>query len=386
MEYAKRLKNLPFYLYPTIEAAVQRAKQKGQNIIDLSTGDPEFPAPDYLVKELAKTCLNPQTHHYGNVKGYPPFCKSIAAWYQRRFGVTLDPDKEVITFIGSKEGIAYMPLAFINPGDVALIPDPGYPTYRYAATFAGAKLVTFNLKPESNFLPDFNEIESEVADKSKIIFLNYPNNPTGATADDEIFEKAVRFANKHGLIICHDAAYSEIAFDGYKAPSLMESKGALDVGVEFHSLSKTFNMTGWRIGFAVGHEKYIKALHEVQKVFASGHFPALEIVGMKALDSHPVELENRNRLLKERRDFVINELKKYDIAAAMPRASFYIWFPVPVQMDSLSFVTDIILKTGVVLFPGIGYGDNGEGWLRIALAQELPRIKEAFERLYPYLK
>ena len=385
MNYADRLKRFPFYLYPTIEATTEEAVRNGRDIIDLSTGDPGFATPKYIVEKLQEACENPLTHHYGSLKGYLPFKQSIASWYRKRFGVNLDSDDEIITFVGSKEGIAFLPLAFINRGDIALIPDPGYPTYRYAAAFANAELQSFPIRPENKYEPDFNEISSHIAKKAKIIFLNYPNNPTAATVDKDFFKRAVEFADKYNIIICHDGAYTEITFDGYKAPSFLEVEGAKETGVEFHTLSKTFCMTGWRVGFALGNKKIIQGLLEVKRVTASGHFPALEIAGMEALDRQPLELEHNNQKFKERRDFVIKELNRFGIDIKPPRGSFYIWFPIAKEKDSLSFVKKIILETGVITFPGIGYGKNGEGYLRIAFVQELEMIKEAFKRLKPYL-
>jgi LL-diaminopimelate aminotransferase len=385
-DFADRLKHLPFYLYPTIEATTHQALKKGQDIIDLSTGDPAFATPTYIVEKLQEASKNPANHHYGSVAGRAEFRKAIARWYHRRFGVTLDSDREIITFGGSKEGIAFLPLAFINDGDIALIPDPGYPTYRYAAAFANAALQTFPLRPENNYQPDFGEIPESITQKAKIIFLNYPNNPTAATAEKDLFARAVEFADRHNIIICHDAAYSEITFDGYKAPSLLEIEGAKEVGVEFHTLSKTFCMTGWRAGFAVGNRKIIEGLLEVKKVSTSGHFAAVEIAGTEALDREPLELDRNNKEFEKRRDFVIGELNRFGIPIQPPRGSYYIWFPIPKERDSLSFAKKLILETGVVTFPGIGYGTNGEGYLRIAIVPELPRIQEAFGRLEPYLR
>lgn len=385
-DYADRLKGLPFYLYPIIEATTDEAIQNGREIIDLSTGDPKFATPNYIIQALQQACEDPATHHYGIVAGYPPFRKSIGQWYQKRFGVNLDPGSEIVTFVGSKEGIAFLPLAFVNAGDVVLIPDPGYPTYRYAASFANARLETFPLRPENDYEPDFDEIPESIARRAKIIYLNYPNNPTGATVDKGFFKRAVQFAKKYGIIIAHDAAYSEVTFDGYQAPSLLEIDGAKEVGVEFHTLSKTFCMTGWRIGFGLGNRKIIEGLLEIKRVSASGHFPAIERAGAEALNRPPVELERNNRALAERRDLVIGELRRFGIDVKPPRGSYYIWFSIPKEKDSLSFVKKIILETGVITFPGIGYGDNGEGFIRIAIVEELSRIQEALRRLEPYLR
>ena len=384
-DYAERLKNLPFYLYTTVETATDKALKSGLDIIDLSTGDPEFPTPGYIIEELRNACLEPSANRYGNIQGYLPFRESIARWYKERFDVDLDSEKEVITFVGAKEGIAFFPLAFINRGDIALIPDPGYPTYRYAAAFAGAELKTFPIRPENHYVPDFDEIPEAIAKKARIMFLNYPNNPTAATVDRGFFKRAVQFAKKYNIIICHDAAYSEILFDGYKAPSFLEVDGAKEIGMEFHTLSKTFNMTGWRVGFGVGNREIIEALLEVKKVTSTGYFAPIEIAGMEALNRQPLELDKNNRKFQERRDFVLNKLNGFGIDIEPPRGSFYIWFPIPNEKDSLSFVTNIILQTGVVTFPGIGYGENGEGYIRIAVVKDLPRIEQAFKRLEPYL-
>lgn len=385
-DLAERLKHLPFYLYPTIESVMGEALRKGKDLIDLSTGDPQFATPRHIIEKMQEACSDPSTHHYGSLIGYGPFLEAVATWYKKRFGVNLDSGEEVIDFVGSKEGIAFLPLAFLNPGDVALIPDPGYPTYRYAAAFANAKIYPFPIRPENHYLPDYNEIPKEVAKKAKILFLNYPNNPTGATVGKEFFERTVRFAEQNDLIVCHDAAYSEVAFDGYKAPSFLEAEGAKAVGVEFHTLSKTFCMTGWRLGFACGNPKIIRALLEVKRVTSSGHFTAIEMAGVEALGREPVELEKNNRILQERRDFVVGELGRFGIRIEPPRASFYIWFRIPGEKDSLRFVQKVILETGVITFPGVGYGENGEGYVRIAIVQELPKIKEAFKRLEPYLR
>ncbi len=385
-DVADRLKHLPFYLYPTIEAVTKEALRNGRDLIDLSTGDPEFPTPGYIIERMQKACADPSAQRYGSMAGYAPFLEAVAGWYQGRFRVNLDSRREVIDFMGSKEGIAFLPLAFLNPGDVALIPDPGYPTYRYAAAFANAKLYTFPIRPENHYEPDYDEIPRDVAREAKLMFLNYPNNPTGATVEKDFFERTVKFAEQNDIIVCHDAAYSEVAFEGYKAPSFLEVEGAKEVGVEFHTLSKTFCMTGWRLGFACGNPNIIRALLEVKRVTSSGHFTAVEMAGVEALSREPVELERNNRIFQERRDFVVGALRRFGIDIDPPRGSFYIWFRIPREGDSLRFVKRMILEAGVILFPGIGYGENGEGYARIAIVQELSKIQEAFRRLEPHLK
>jgi LL-diaminopimelate aminotransferase len=383
---AQRLKHLPFYLYPTIESTMDEAVKRGHKLIDLSTGELDFPTPSYIIKSLQLACADPIKHRYGNVQGLPELRKAIAAWYQRRYDVLLDKDSEVITFVGSKEGIAFLPLAFIDPGDIVLIPDPGYPTYRYAAAFAGGQLETFPLRPENGYQPDFDEIPRDLAEKAKLVFLNYPNNPTSATVDKSFFDQAVAFAKKHHVIVCHDAAYSEIVYDGYTAPSFLQADGARDVGVEFHTLSKTFCMTGWRVGFAVGNKDIIRALLEVKRVTASGHFAAIESAGVEALNCAPVELAHNRLELQKRRDFLIDGLLKIGISVDPPKGSFYLWFPIPHETDSLAFVKRLILETGVVTFPGIGYGINGEGYIRIAFVKDLAKLQEAMRRMGSFFR
>ncbi len=385
-EFAERLERLPFYLYPVIDAVTNEARKKGRDILDLSMGDPEFPTPSHIVKKLQEACEDPLTHRYGSIAGYSAFKESAARWYKGRFGVKADSESEIVAFIGSKEGIAFLPQAFVDKGDIVLIPDPGYPTYRYAAAFADAELHTFPLRPENNYEPDFDEIPKRIAEKAKIIFLNYPNNPTAATVGKDFFQRAVKFGERYNVIVCHDAAYSEVTFDGYEAPSLLEVDGAMEVGVEFHTLSKTYCMMGWRVGFALGNSKIIKGLLEVKRVSSNGHFRAVEIAGIEALDTPPQELDQNNQRYRERRDFVIGELRRFGIDIQPPKGTFYIWFPIPGEKNSLDFVRRVLLETGVITFPGIGYGDNGEGYIRIAIVQELPKIEEAFKRLEPYLK
>ena len=384
IEFAKRLNGLPFYLYPTIDEAVAKARQKGLDIIDLSIGEAGFPTPVYIVEALRDSCAIPEAQRYGKLQGYPPFRASIADWYARRFGVELDGDKEVITFLGSKEGIAFLPLGVTNPGDLVLVPDPGYPTYRYAATFAGAEVMPYRLRPENNFVPDFDDIPKSIAERAKLIFLNYPNNPTAATVDKAFFDRVVDFARRYNILVCHDAAYTEVVYDGYKAPSFMEAKGAKEVGIEFNTLSKTYCMTGWRIGFAVGHSEIVKALLEVKRVTSTGHFTALEIAGMRAIEEDPVEVERNNRVLERNRNFVVSKLKSFGISIEPPKGSFYVWFPIANKGPSLDFVINLIIETGVVIFPGIGYGENGEGYARISFAPKLSDLEKALSRIRSY--
>jgi LL-diaminopimelate aminotransferase len=383
---ADRLNGLPFYLYPTMEKLVENYDSSDKRLIDLSIGEPDLLPPDHLIEHLCKESRNPSAHRYGVPMGCPTLLQAVATWYQNRFAVHLDPSSEVVPFIGSKEGIAFLNMAVLNQGDTVLIPDPAYPTYRHAASFAGAKCESFNLEPSKSYVADFGDIPGTLADKVKLLYLNYPNNPTGATVDKEFFEEAVAFAKRHGLIICHDAAYSEITFDGYQAPSLMGADGAKDVGIEFHTLSKTFSIPGWRIGFAVGNRKILQSLKEIKRVISSGYFKPFEMAAAEALKNIPLDLNANNQVIQNRRDTAINILRDFGINIDFPRGGIYIWVPIPKAQESLSFVSETISKAGVVTFPGIGYGKNGEGFIRIALVQELDLIVEGLKRLEPYLK
>lgn len=388
MEYYKfsdRLENLPFYMYPQLYAALNKAKKGGLELIDLGIGEPDFTPPKYVVEKLRENCLNPFLHSYSDLEGHKELRQSIANWYSLRFNVKLNPESEIITFVGSKEGISYLPLAFINEGDVSLIPDPGYSAYGYACAFAGSELEYFTLQKELNYQTDLSKIPESTAKKAKVMFLNYPNNPTGGTASLDFFERAVEFATKYNIILCHDAAYSELMFEDRKSPSLLEVKDAMKIGVEFHTLSKTFSMTGWRVGFAVGQKKIIQGLLNVKRVSSNGAFPALELAAKEALDNPFTDLNQHIKKIQNRRDFILSCLRDLGFEIPIPLGTFYMWIPIPNLKDSMALATEIISKTGVIVFPGIGFGKNGEGHLRISLVKDIPILESALKKIKPYL-
>ena len=383
---SNRLKNLPYYMYPPLFEAVSKAKEKGLEIIDLSIGEARFSTPMHIVDKLNSASHEQSNHFYNSIQGHQKLREAISKWYKQRYDVDVDPENEVITFHGSKEGLAYLPLSLINQGDAVLIPDPGYFTYAYAAAFAGAKLKTFKLHKSLDFKPDFNSIEQSICRKDKLMYLNYPNNPTGATVDNKFFNKAIEFAQKNNVIICHDAAYSELVFDNYRAPSLLETKGAIDFGIEFNTLSKTYFMTGWRVGYAVGNRKIIKGLLEVKKVISNGNFSAVEMAGKEALENDCIELSKNIGELKKRRNFAIDRLSEIGISIKAPLGTFYVWVPIPEKKNSMPLALEIIANTGVFTLPGIGFGENGDGYIRIALVQDVKTIDKALNKIEPYLK
>lgn len=385
-KFSDRVENLPFYMYPKIYKAINKAQNNGLELIDLGIGEPDFKPPIHVVEKLRENCLDPHLHSYSELEGHKELRKSIANWYKSRFNVELNPDKEIITFVGSKEGIFYLPLAFLNKGDTSLIPDPGYSAYGYACAFAGSELKYFSLKKKLNYQPDFSEIPETTAQRAKLMFLNYPNNPTGGTASLGLFERAVEFADKHNILLCHDAAYSELMLEDKQSHSLLQVEGGIKTGVEFHTLSKTFSMTGWRIGFAVGQENVIQGLLNVKRVSSNGAFPALELAAKEALDKPFTRLNQHIKNIKIRRDFILEYLHNLGFEVPNPLGGFYIWIPIPNLFDSMALVTEIIAKTGVIVFPGIGFGKNGEGHIRISLVKDIPILTTALTKIKPYLQ
>jgi LL-diaminopimelate aminotransferase len=312
--------------------------------------------------------------------------RSFAAWYKKRFGVVLDPELEVLPLLGSKEGIGHIPLAFINEGDIGLIPDPGYPVYRAGVTFAGGKCFSMPLLPANDFLPDLSAIPEAIAKKAKIMFLNYPNNPTSAIASRDFFSDVLNFARKFDIIVCHDAAYSEICYDGYVAPSFLEVDGAKEIGVEFHSLSKTYNMTGWRIGFVVGNSRIISGLAKLKTNLDSGIFQAIQRAGIEALNGSQKEHKKTVRTYQERRDIFVNELSRIGWDIPKPKATFYIWAPVLPGYSSMRLVLSLLERAGVVTTPGVGFGENGEGFIRMSLTIDKGKLEEAAERISMWMR
>jgi len=381
MKIAQRIQTIPPYLFAEIDRKKEEAIKRGVDIINLGIGDPDQPTPNNIIEKLKESVKDPKTHDYPPYAGTAEFRHAVALWYKNRFEVDLDPDKEVMALIGSKEGIAHIFLAFIDPGDFSLIPDPAYPVYKTATLFANGFPYIMPLLEKNNFLPDLEEIDEEIAQKAKLMFINYPNNPTAAVANKDFFEKVVKFAKKYDILICHDFAYSEMTFDNYKASSFLEVEGAKDVGIEFHSLSKTYNMTGWRLGFVVGNKKAISALSIIKTNIDSGAFKAIQQAGIEALTGPQDNIEKMNKIYTGRRNVVINGLNKLGWNLKPTKATFYIWIPTLNKMSSMEFSNLLLEKAGIIVTPGVGYGEYGEGYVRIALTVDEKRLEEAMERL-----
>jgi len=381
IEKADRIKNLPPYLFARIDQMKGEMQKKGADIIDLGIGDPDLPTPAHIINTLQEAVRDPKNHRYPTYSGMIEFRQAVVEWYQKRFQVSLDPHSEVITLIGSKEGIAHIPLAFINLKDTVLVPDPGYPVYNAATLFAGGNSYFMPLLKENHFLPDFSRIPEEILRKVKLMYLNYPNNPTAAVADRSFFEEAVKLARHYQIIICHDAAYTEICFDGCQPPSILEIPGSKDVAIEFHSLSKTYNMTGWRIAFAVGNPEIIAALGQVKTNIDSGVAQAIQIAGITALLGDQNPLSEMRNIYQERRDLLLTGLKEAGFEVATPKASFYLWVSIPSGFTSTEFTTHLLTKAAVVTTPGNGFGASGEGYIRMALTVDKERIVEVVRRI-----
>ncbi len=377
---ADRLRKLPPYLFKEIDRKKTELRAKGVDLIDLGIGDPDLPTPAHIIESMRKAVGDSANHRYPSYSGMLEFRAAVAEWYRKRFGVDLDPQKEVLTLIGSKEGIAHLPLAFINPGDVSLIPSPGYPVYNIATLFCGGESHIMPLYREKGFLPDLDAIPAEVLRRAKVMFINYPNNPTAAVADVAFFEKVVEFADRNHILVCHDAAYSEVAYDGYRPPSFLQAKGAKTVGIEFHSLSKTYNMTGWRVGFAAGNREAIDGLSAIKSNVDSGVFQAIQFAGITALRSDQSCVQKMIDIYTERRDLMVSQMKKAGFELETPKASFYLWIKTPKGCSSAELATRLLEK-GVVVTPGNGFGEPGAGYFRIALTQKKERLEEAMQRI-----
>jgi len=376
--YAKRLDNLPPYLFARIDKLKAQKRAEGVDVIDLGVGDPDLATPKHIVDSLCEAARDPSTHHYPDYTGMLAYREAVSEWYKNRFNVTLDAKTEVLALIGSKEGIANVPEAFVNPGDYVLATDPGYPVYKTSTLFAEGKLHELPLTEENDFLPVFDDIPADVLKKAKLLFFGYPNNPTAATAPLSFFEEVVEFAKENNIIAVHDNAYSEIAFDGYKAPSFMQADGAKEVGMEMHSLSKTYNMTGWRIGMAVGGEKAIAGLGRVKTNVDSGAFDAIQRAAITALTSSQQCVADACGIYQERRDILVSGLRSLGFDVNSPKATFYVWMKVD---NSMKFAQKMLDEAGIVVTPGVGFGKNGEGYVRFAITRDTVRIKEAIERM-----
>jgi LL-diaminopimelate aminotransferase len=377
---AQRIQKLPPYLFAEIDRLKREVAARGVDLINLGIGDPDTPTPPHIVARLCEAARNPANHRYPDYEGMPSFREAAAAWMRGRYGVHVDPATEVVSLIGSKEGIANMAVAFVDPDDIVLVPDPGYPVYHIGTSFNGGVTYRMPLRRENGFLPDLGAVPAEVARRAKLLWLNYPNNPTSAVAPRAFFEDVVRFAERHGVIVCHDAAYAEIYF-GERPPSILEIPGAREVAIEFHSLSKTFNMTGWRVGFAVGHPALIAGLGKVKTNVDSGVFQAVQEAGIAALGSEPALVERLRALYRERRDVLVRGLADVGLPCEPPGGTFYVWVPVPRGQTAGALATRCLTEAGVVVTPGNGFGDAGEGYIRLTLCSPTDRLGEAVERL-----
>lgn len=381
MKLSKRLQQLPPYLFVEIDKAKRKAKAEGRDIIDLGIGDPDQPTPKHIIDKLYQAANDPATHRYSLDQGIPTLRQAIADWYKQRFNIQLSAEDEILPLLGSKEGIAHFPLAFLNQGDYSLVPDPCYPPYKGGTILAGSRPYLMPLLDSNKFLPDFKKVPLSVRRKAKLMYINYPNNPTGATAEKDFYQEAVKFALKNKIIIISDLAYSEVSYDGYKPSSLLEIEGAKEVTIEFHSLSKTYNMTGWRIGWACGNSRLVSALAKVKSNIDSGIFSAIQLAGVEALTNSGEHIENMCRVYQRRRDALVNGLNSLGWQVKLPKAAFYIWIKIPQRTDSIKFSNLLLEKADVVVTPGVGFGKYGEGHIRMALTVSENRIIEAIERL-----
>ena len=381
MRMAKRIERLPPYLFVEISRKIAQKRAQGEDVISLGIGDPDIPTPQHIIERLIKAAQDPANHRYPETDGLPELRRAISDWYRRRFGLALDPDKEVLPLIGSKEGIGHIAFCFIDPGDIALVPDPGYPVYSIGTMLAGGECHFLPLTEENGFLPDLEVVPPEVARRAKLLWINYPNNPTAAVAGLDFFEKVVDFAKRYGVAVCHDAAYTEVAFDGYRPVSFLEADGASEVGIEFHSLSKSYNMTGWRIGMAVGNVTMVDALMRVKSNLDSGIPQAVQYAAIEAFLGSQECIAEHNAIYQRRRDRVVKALMRMGLRVRPPLASLYVWARVPEGYTSVSLATKLLEEACVVVTPGIGYGKYGDGYIRLSLTTPDDQLDRALARL-----
>ena len=381
MKFASRIEKVPPYLFVGISRKIAEKRAQGIDVISFGIGDPDIPTPENVVEKLRETALDSPNHRYPETDGLPEFRQAVADWYQRRFGISVHPDKETLPLIGAKEGIGHAALCFIEPGDIALVPDPGYPVYSVGTWFAGGECHWMPLLEENGWMPDLDAIPDDVADKATVMWLNYPNNPTGAIADAGYFAKVVEFAKAHDIAVMHDASYSEVAFDGYRPISFLETPGAIDVGVEFHSLSKSYNMTGWRLGMAVGNEDIISALMVIKSNLDSGVPNAIQYMGMEAMEMSQDAIDERNAIYERRRDRVVQTLRDIGLDAIPPKASLYVWTRIPEGFTSAEFTALLLDEADIVVTPGNGYGEYGEGYIRLSLTINDEDMEKGLARL-----
>ncbi len=381
MKVSRRVENLPPYLFVEISRKIAEKKAKGEDVVSFGIGDPDMPTPSHVIDRLCQAAQDPANHRYPESEGLPQLRQAIAGWYERRFGVSLDADKEVLPLIGAKEGIGHIAFCFIDPGDIALVPDPGYPVYSVSTMLAGGEPYYMPLVEQNDFLPDLDSIPAHILKRAKLLWLNYPNNPTGAVADLDFFNKVVKFAQQHNLAVCHDGPYSEVTFDGYQPVSFMQADGAKEVGVEFHSLSKSYNMTGWRIGMVVGNPVMVDALRRIKSNLDSGIPQAIQYAAIEALTGIQDCIQKHNAVYQKRRDLVVDMLNRIGIETKSPKATLYVWAKVPEGYTSVSFATALLDEAGVVVTPGIGYGRSGEGYIRLSLTIPDAGLTKGLSRL-----
>jgi len=381
MKMSRRVEHLPPYLFAEISKKIAEKKAKGEDVVSFAIGDPDIPTPPHIIERLCQAAKDPANHHYPETEGLPSLRQAIADWYQKRFGVTLDPDTEVLPLIGSKEGIAHIALCLIDYRDIALVPDPAYPVYSVSTMLAGGSPHYIPLTEENDFLPNFDAIPAYAMKGAKLLWINYPNNPTGAVADLDFFNKVAELARQNDFVVCHDGPYSEVAFDGYQPVSFMQADGAKEAGVEFHSLSKTYNMTGWRIGMVVGNADVIDALKRVKSNIDSGIPQAIQYAAIEALTGPQACIPEHNAIYQKRRDLIIEVLNNIGLKAKPPKATLFIWAKTPPDFNSVDFTTDLLEKVGVVVTPGVGYGKQGEGYIRVSLTVPDAAVVKGLSRI-----
>lgn len=391
VEPATKLKKLPPYLFGAIDVLKREAYRKKLDVIDLGMGNPDLPTPPHIIERLCDTIINhPRTHRYPQAKGMPKFRKTIANWYKKRTGLDFNPENEVLALIGSKEGIAHICMAYLDADDVALVTNPCYPVHRNGIILAGAKPYDMPISEKNSYIPVLEDIPHEVAKKAKLLFINYPNNPTTAVLENtDFFKKVIEFARNYDILVCHDFAYSEITFDGYKAPSFMEVDGAKDVGIEFHSFSKTYNMAGWRIGFCVGGKEFLRPLEKIKSYLDYGVFTAIQLSGVKAITGSQKNVKDTVNEYRRRQKKLVDGLRKIGWKIELPKATMYLWTELPEKfrdMGSLEFAELLIEETGIAVAPGIGFGAYGEGYVRMAMVTHFQRFHDAVLRLKKFLR
>jgi len=381
MRLAKRVEKLPPYLFVEICNKIAEKKAKGEDVVSFAVGDPDIPTPAHIIEKLCQAARDPANHRYPETASLPELRRAIAEWYKKRFDISLDADKEVLPLIGAKEGIVHIALCFIDSGDIALVPDPAYPPYAMGTILAGGSPYYMPLTKQNNFLPDLDAIPVHILDQARLLWINYPNNPTGAVADLDFFNRVVEFAQQHNLAVCHDGPYTEVAFDGYQPISFLQTDGAKEVGVEFHSLSKSYNMTGWRIGMVVGNATMIDALKRIKSNLDSGIPQAIQYAAIEALTGPQNCIQKHNAIYQKCRDLAIEMLNRIGLEAKVPKAGLYIWAKIPEGYTSVGFANELLDKVGVVVTPGTGYGKQGEGYVRLSLTVPDAGLVKGLSRL-----